>query len=133
MSKRPSSRYLREFESLVDSYIKQLDKLDKVVAELLESSPQRAMRSLDAYPADTQLKILEKRNETLSIGYALSVSITDLTQNFRIAPSKLLELLLRVVTRFLSLLTKYVGVFKIDSIEITISMTPSIAVKVACQ
>jgi len=132
MLKRPSSRCLREFESLVDSYIKQLDKLDKDVAELLESSPQRAM-SLDAYPADTQLKILEKRNETLSIGYALSVSITDLTQNFRIAPSKLLELLLRVITRFLSLLTKYVGVFKIDSIEITISMTPSIAVKVACQ
>ena len=133
MSKGPSSRGFREFESLVDSCIKQLEKLDKDVAELLGSSPQRGVRSLDAYPADTQLKILEKRNEALAIGYALSVSITDPLQNFRIAHSRPLELFIRVITRFLSLLTKYVRVFKIDSIEITISMTPSIAVKVACQ
>jgi hypothetical protein len=55
-------------------------------------------------------------------------SVFSVIQKFRIAPSSLLNALSDFLTAFWRIILKYIGIFKIDSITITISTTSSIVV-----
>jgi hypothetical protein len=124
MSEDISQRDLGELER----YVRELEEVDDNLKDIIERSTSKSLTSLQEHPEMIQGQILAQRDKALSIGYAVTATISSLIQKFRAAPSKLLQLFIRLVNKFVSLITTYVGIFKIDSIEITISLTPSIVV-----
>jgi len=123
-----SPHQLAELENIVEQYVNEFGKMESEIESILETSAVKNVTTLEAHPIDVQQQILVVRDRALSTGYVAISTISNLIQKFRSAPSKLLQIFIRLVNRFVSLLTKYVGLFKIDSIEITISLSPSVVV-----
>jgi hypothetical protein len=128
MPERLSSSEISELEELIKQYTTEFEKIDKDLEALIGSPPTANAMSLESHSPELQKKILMHRDQALSTGYAVISTISNIIQRFRTAPASLLKIFIKLVNRFIALLTKYVGLFKIDSIEITISMTPSVVV-----
>lgn len=107
----------------MEAYIKDFDKIDHTVSSLIKD-PHKL---LEDYDIQTQNKIIEGRDRVVSIGYTAIATIAILIRRFRTA-SKLSDLFIQLVNRFVSIITKYVKVFKIDSIQVTIGLAPSIVI-----
>jgi hypothetical protein len=114
---------INRIKQSMEGYINDFDKIDHEISNMIKDSN----KTLEDYDSKTQSKIMKGRDKALSIGYTAIATISILIRRFRTA-SKLSDLFIQLVNRFVSLITKYVKVFKIDSIQVTIGLAPSIVV-----
>jgi hypothetical protein len=99
-----------------------LDEIDNTVSNLIKDSN----KSLENYDIKTKNKINDGPDRVVSIVYTAIATISILIRRFRTA--KLSNLFIHRVNRFVSIITNYVKVFKIDSIQVTIGLAPSIVI-----
>ncbi len=126
MSDDISHEDLDEIKKLIEGYIKKFDEIENNVSGLLKSS-QKENLALEDYSKEIQTALLEARDKALSVGY-IAISTTGLLiRRFRTA-SKLTEIFIHLLNSFVSLITRHQNLFKIDSVQFTISLNPSVVV-----
>ena len=118
-----SDNEINNITKSMEKYISDFDEIDNTISNLIND----AHKSLEDYDIQIQNKIIDGRDRIVSIGYTAIAAISILIRRFQTA-SKLSNLFIHLVNRFVSIITKYVKVFKIDSIQVTIGFAPSIVV-----
>lgn len=127
MSDDISTTELDNIKQMMQDYIDNFNEIDEKISGLLKNSVVKASTTLEEYPKETQNIILENRDKALSIGFIAISTIALIIRRFRTA-SKLVSLFTELINRFVSLITRYESLFKIHSVQVTISLTPSIVV-----
>lgn len=117
---------LENIKKTMQSYINDFDLINEKIFNLIQNSSAKAT-VLEEHPVETQKSILEGRDKALSIGFIAISTIALIIRRFRTA-SKLVNLFIELINRFISLITRYEKLFKIDSVQVTISLTPSVIV-----
>lgn len=120
------SEEIDDIKRMMEGYIEDFVEVDNNISKLVKNSPTKTLQ-LESLDENTQNTILENRDSALSIGFIAISTMSLLIRRFRSA-AKLSSLFIQLVNRFVSLITKYVGLFKIASIQVTISLTPSIVI-----
>ncbi|MDE1728096.1 MAG: hypothetical protein KGI02_03345 [Thaumarchaeota archaeon] len=126
MSDDISVNELDNIQKTMQSYINNFDEIDKEICNLLQNSNANTT-ALEEHSVETQKSILDGRDKALSIGFIAISAVALIIRRFRTA-SKLVDLFIHLVNRFVSLITRYEKLFKINSIQVTISLTPSVIV-----
>jgi hypothetical protein len=139
---------------LIDTYESQLKTIEEKISDILNTVPKQFpagyVVKLEDLPPDTQMNILAYRNQALSIGTAALLGVSNKIQQLILIPEveipgvfletypkrppeklrkKLIDSFTNLMNTFISLMTKNIHLFKIDSIEIMIGLTPSITVR----
>ena len=127
MSSDISLEEIDNIKQMMESYISDFVNIDNNVSNMIKNSDENTLLKFEAFDKETKDEILRNRDEALSIGFIAISTMSLLIRRFRSA-SKLSSLFIQLINRFVSLITKYVGLFKIESIQVTISLTPSIVI-----
>lgn len=127
MSDDISTTDLDDIKQMMQDYINNFNEIDEKISGLLENSGIKASTTLEEYSKETQNVILENRDKALSIGFIAISTMALIIRRFRTA-SKLVSLFTELINRFVSLITRYESLFKINSVQVTISLTPSIVI-----
>lgn len=127
MSDDISTAELENMRKMVHSYINDFDKIDDKISNLVKNSTVKTITILEEYSAEIQKSTLDGRDKALSIGFIAISTIALIIRRFRTA-SKLVDLFIQLINRLVSLITRYEKLFKIDSVQVTTSLTPSIVV-----
>ncbi len=127
MSDDISTTDLDNIKQMMQDYINNFNEIDAKISCLLENSGVKASTILEEHSKETQNVILENRDKALSIGFIAISTIALIIRRFRTA-SKLVSLFTEMINRFVSLITRYESLFKINSVQVTISLTPSIVI-----
>jgi hypothetical protein len=106
---------------------KELERIEGGLDGLARSLPRLSVEVLESQPS-VRAAVMDARASLLSNVTTVLSSVSSVIQKFRIVPSSLLNALLNFLTAFWRIISKYIGIFKIDSITITISTTPSVVV-----
>ena len=104
---------MEEIESSLDGLARSLHGL---TVEVLESQPS------------VRVAVMDARASLLSNVITVLSSFSGIIQKFGSVPSTLLNALSNFLTAFWRIISKYIGIFKIDLITVTISATPSVVV-----
>lgn len=120
------SEEIDDIKRIMKCYIDDFTDVDNNISKLIKSSTTKTLQ-LESYDENTQNMILENRDKALSTGFIAISTLSLIIRRFRSA-AKLSSLFIQLVNRFVSLITKYVHLFKIASIQVTISLTPSITI-----
>ena len=127
MSNDISNADLDNMKQMMQDYIDNFNEIDEKISDLLKNSSIKARTTLEEHPEEIQNVILENRDKVLSMGFIAISTIALIIRRFHTA-SKLVSLFTELINRFVSLITRYEGLFKIHSIQVTISLTPSIVI-----
>ena len=127
MSDDISTTDLDNIKQMMQDYIDNFNQIDEKISDLLKNSGIKASTTLEEHPKESQKVILEIRDKVLSIGFIAISTIALIIRRFRTA-SKLVSLFTELINRFVSLITRYESLFKIHSVQVTISLTPSIVI-----
>lgn len=117
---------INEIKRIMEGYIDNFVEIDSNVSKLVRNSTTKT-HQLDSFDENAQKMILENRDKAVSIGFIAISTMSLLIRRFRSA-AKLSNLFIQIVNCFVSLITKYESLFKITSIQVTISLTPSIVI-----
>ncbi len=120
------SEEINDIKRIMEGYIDDFTDVDNNIAKLIKNSTTKNLQ-LESYDEDTQNMILENRDKALSTGFIAISTMALIIRRFRSA-AKISNLFIQLVNRFVSLITKYVRIFKIESIQFTVSLTPSIVI-----
>lgn len=118
---------LDKIKKTMQSYIDDFNEIDDKISNLVKNSTNEAGTILEEYPEEIQKSILDGRDKALSIGFIAISTIALIIRRFRTA-SKLVDLFIQLINRFVSLVTRYEKLFKIDSVQVTTSLTPSVVI-----
>lgn len=127
MSDDISTNELENMRKMMQSYIDEFDEIDGNISNLVKNSTTKTGTMLEEYPVEIQKSILDGRDKALSIGFIAISTIALIIRRFRTA-SKLVDLFIQLINRFISLVTRYERLFKIDSVQVTTSLTPSVVI-----
>lgn len=127
MSDDISNDELENIKKTMQSYINDFNLIDEKISNLVKNSGVKTTTSLEEHSSETQKAILEGRDKALSIGFIAISAIALIIRRFRTA-SKLVDLFIQLINRFVSLITRYEKLFKISSVQVTISLTPSVII-----
>ena len=127
MSDDISTNELENMRKMMQSYIDEFDEIDDKISNLVKNSTTKTGTILEEYPEEIQKSILDGRDKALSIGFIAISTIALIIRRFRTA-SKLVDLFIQLINRFVSLVTRYEKLFKIDSVQVTTSLTPSVVI-----
>jgi len=117
---------INDIKQTMEGYITDFTNIDNDVSNMIKSFDQATLK-LETLDRETTTKILKNRDELLSIGFIAISTMSLLIRRFRSA-ARLSSLFIQLINQFVSLITKYVGLFKIESIQVTISLNPSIVI-----
>jgi len=117
---------IEDIKHTMEGYIAVFDDADNKISKLIKSYAAKDLQ-LESLGENIQDTILENRDRALSVGFIAITTMSLLIRRFRSA-ARLSNLFIQLVNRFVSLVTKYVSLFKISSIQVTISLTPSIVI-----
>jgi hypothetical protein len=120
------SEEINDIRRIMEGYIADFAEVDNAISKLVKNSTTKPLQ-LESHDENTQNMILENRDKALSTGFIAISTMSLIIRRFRSA-AKLSSLFIQLINRFVSLITKYVGLFKIESIQVTISLTPSIVI-----
>ena len=120
------SEEIDDIKRIMEGYIDDFTNVDNNISKLVKNSTTKTLQ-LESYDENIQNMILENRDKALSTGFIAISTMSLIIRRFRSA-AKLSSLFIRLVNRFVSLITKYVRLFKIESIQFTVSLTPSIVI-----
>jgi hypothetical protein len=115
-----------DIKRTMEGYIDDFTNVDNNLSKLIKNSVTKDQQ-LESYDENTQNMILENRDKALSTGFIAISTMALIIRRFRSA-AKLSNLFIQLVNRFVSLITKHVRLFKIESIQFTVSLTPSIVI-----
>ncbi|MDE1765302.1 MAG: hypothetical protein KGI27_03390 [Thaumarchaeota archaeon] len=118
---------LENMRKMMQSYIGEFDEIDGKISNLVKNSMTKTKGILEEYPEETQKSILDGRDKAMSIGFIAISTMALIIRRFRTA-SKLVDLFIQLINRFVSLITRHEKLFKIDSVQVTISLTPSVVI-----
>lgn len=127
MSNDISNADLDNMKQMMQDYIDNFNEIDEKISDLLKNSSIKARTTLEEHPEEIQNVILENRDKVLSMGFIAISTIALIIRRFHTA-SKLVSLFTELINRFVSLITRYESLFKIHSVQVTISLTPSIVI-----
>ncbi|MDE1841656.1 MAG: hypothetical protein KGI09_07220 [Thaumarchaeota archaeon] len=127
MSDDISTNELENMRKMTQSYINEFDEIDGKISNLVKNSATKTGTMLEEYPEEIQKSILDGRDKALSTGFIAISTIALIIRRFRTA-SKLVDLFIQLINRFVSLITRYEKLFKIDSVQVTTSLTPSVVI-----
>lgn len=127
MSNDISNVDLDNMKQMMQDYIDNFNEIDEKISDLLKNSSIKARTTLEEHPEEIQNVILENRDKVLSMGFIAISTIALIIRRFHTA-SKLVSLFTELINRFISLITRYEGLFKIHSVQVTVSLTPSIVI-----
>ncbi len=117
---------INDIRRIMEGYIDDFAEVDDAISKLVKNSAAKPLQ-LELHDENTQNAILGNRDKALSTGFIAISAMSLIIRRFRSA-AKLSDLFIQLVNRFVSLITKYVGLFKIESVQVTISLTPSIVI-----
>ncbi|MBS3922651.1 MAG: hypothetical protein KGZ37_05820 [Nitrosarchaeum sp.] len=120
------SEEIDDIKRIMEGYIGDFTNVDNNISKLVKNSVIKDQQ-LESYDENTQNLILENRDKALSTGFIAISTMALIIRRFRSA-AKLSSLFIQLVNRFVSLITKHVRLFKIESIQFTVSLTPSIVI-----
>ncbi len=120
------SEEIDDIKRTMEGYINDFAEVDSNISRIVKNSTTKTLQ-LESHDENTQNMILENRDKALSTGFIAISTMSLIIRRFRSA-AKLSNLFIQLVNRFVSLITKYVSLFKIGSIQVTISLTPSIII-----
>jgi len=120
------SEEIDDIKRIMEGYIGDFTSVDNNLSKLIKNSVIKDQQ-LESYDENTQNMILENRDKALSTGFIAISTMALIIRRFRSA-AKLSSLFIQLVNRFVSLITKHVRLFKIESIQFTVSLTPSIVI-----
>jgi hypothetical protein len=106
---------------------KELEEVEGGLDGLARSLPRLSVEVLESQPS-VRAAVMDARASLLSNVTTVLSSVSSVIQKFRIVPSSLLNALSNFFTAFWRIILKYIGIFKIYFITITISTTPSIVI-----
>jgi Mg2+ and Co2+ transporter CorA len=112
--------FIQEQEEAMD----QIGEEMKVVTQEYQALTSEALQLI---PREHQEKIAQYQAEIISSLTTILPMASKMIQREE-TPRKLLEKLHTYIRKAITLLTQYIKIFKIESVEITISMTPSIVI-----
>lgn len=118
---------LDKIKKTMQSYIDDFNEIDDKISNLVKNSANETGTILEEYPGEIQKSILDGRDKALSIGFIAISTIALIIRRFRTA-SNLVDLFIQLINRFVSLVTRYEKLFKIDSVQVTTSLTPSVVI-----
>lgn len=118
---------LDNIKQMMEGYISDFTNIDNNISDMIKNCDDSTLLKLETLDKKTKDEILRSRDKALSIGFIAISTMALLIRRFRSA-AKLSGLFIQLINHFVSLITKYVGLFKIESIQVTISLTPSIVI-----
>jgi hypothetical protein len=95
--------------------------------DLARSLPRLSVEVLESQPS-VRAVMMDARASLLSNVTTVLFSVSGIIQKFKFVPSSVLGALSGFLTTFWRIISKYFSIFKIESITVTISVTPSIVV-----
>lgn len=103
-----------------------LEEIDCKLSDLTRDFYALTAEALERQPLGVQSEITDARATLISSVTTVLSSVSGLMQRLKSVPSKILDALFNFLESFWKIISKYLSIFKIESITITISMTPSV-------
>jgi hypothetical protein len=126
--KEPSESEINSLIQLIDEHTKRLVQ----VYDRLEAWTNRygipTADELDRIPRHDMLELADARAVVLTAVQAVVPTASTFLQKLKTIPSSLMNALSNFLTVFWKIVSRYFNLFKIESIQITISINPSIVV-----
>ncbi|MEM2570068.1 MAG: hypothetical protein QXT67_09070 [Candidatus Bathyarchaeia archaeon] len=123
-----SHNEINEIVDFIYGQIEVLEKIDSSLSELTTEFYALTAEVLETQPSNVQLAIMNAKATLLSSVTTVLSSVSGLIQKLRRIPSVILNALFNFLKIFWKIISRYMNMFKIESITITISMTPSVVV-----
>jgi hypothetical protein len=126
--KEPSESEINSLIQLIDEHTRRLVQ----IYDRLEAWTSRygipTADELDRIPRHDMLELADARAVVLTAVQAVVPTASTFLQKLRTIPSSLMNALSNFLTVFWKIVSRYFNLFKIESIQITISINPSIVV-----
>jgi len=124
----PSESEINSLIQLIDEHTKRLVQVyDKLEAWTSRYGIPTA-DELDRIPRHDMLELADARAVVLTAVQAVVPTASTFLQKLKTIPSSLMNALSNFLTVFWKIVSRYFNLFKIESIQITISINPSIVV-----
>jgi len=124
----PSESEINSLIQLIDEHTKRLvqvyDKLEAWTSRYVIPTADE----LDRIPRHDMLELADARAVVLTAVQAVVPTASTFLQKLKTIPSSLMNALSNFLTVFWKIVSRYFNLFKIESIQITISINPSIVV-----
>jgi hypothetical protein len=122
-------------ESEINSLIQLIDEHTRRLVQIYDSLEAWTSRygiptadELDRIPRHDMLELADARAVVLTAVQAVVPTASTFLQKLKTIPSSLMNALSNFLTVFWKIVSRYFNLFKIESIQITISINPSIVV-----
>jgi Ni,Fe-hydrogenase III large subunit len=123
-----SKEEIDDVVSFIKEQTEELEEIESNLNNLTRNFPRLTVDVLEAQPPDVRAGIMNVKASLLSSVTTVLSWVSGVIQKFRSAPSSVLSALLDFLNIFWRIISKYTGIFKIESITVTISVTPSVVV-----
>jgi hypothetical protein len=124
----PSESEINSLIQFINEHTNQLIYIDEKLAEWTRRHSIPSTDELDRIPLHDRLELLDARAVVLTAVQTVLPPVSTILQKLKSIPSSLLSALSQFLTMFWKIISKYLNLFKIESIQITISINPSIVV-----
>jgi hypothetical protein len=124
----PSESEINSLIQFINEHTKQLVYIYEKLDEWTHRHDIRTTDELDRIPLHDRLELLDARAVVLTAVQAVLPPASSILQKLKSIPSSLLSALSKFLTVFWKIVSRYLNLFKIESIQITIGINPSIVV-----
>jgi Ni,Fe-hydrogenase III large subunit len=123
-----SKEEIDDVVSFIKKQTEELEEIESNLNNLTRNFPRLTVDVLEAQPPDVRAGIMNVKASLLSSVTTVLSWVSGVIQKFRNVPSIVLSALSAFLTTFWRIISKYTSIFKIESITVTISVTPSVVV-----
>jgi hypothetical protein len=123
-----SEEEIDELVSFIYERTEELKGIESSLDRLTENFRTLTVEELEIQPHEIRAGIMAAKASLLSNVTTVSYSVSGLIQKLISVPSRVLNALLTFLSSFWRIILKYIGIFKIESITVTIGVTPSVTV-----
>jgi hypothetical protein len=124
----PSESEINSLIQFINEHTNRLILIYEKLADLTRMHGISSTDELDRIPLQDRLELLDARAVVLTTIQAVLPPASTVLQKLKSIPSSLLSALSQFLTVFWKIVSRYLNLFKIESIQITIGINPSIVV-----
>jgi|GEM_PF-1276621 hypothetical protein len=121
---------VNDIVNFINQRAEELENIERNLNNLTRNFRALTVEELESKPFDIKASIMDAKASLLSNVTNVLSSVSGLFQKIKSVPSKILNALLAFLKIFWKIISKYISIFKIESIKITISATPSVEVDI---
>lgn len=117
-----------EIVNFIEGQTEDLERIEVELSDLTRGFPELTIKAFEEQPFNIQAAIMDARAALLSSVTTVLSMFSGLIQKLKSIPSKILNALSAFLRKFWKIVSKYISIFKIESITVVISVTPSVTV-----